>query len=200
VDFVLGWCENVRSVETELVDAAMKSEGEVPPALRLRLTTSAMKQNLTCLIRGRLRTSSLELRPIFSGNPDAEYLHWPGVAVVRVKGLNRDGRPSNYPTETSLAYHLGGEVESLPDLPQLPRVDYSYHLDPVTNTITRLEMLEWFEETAIRRYQLPLNGDARVIEVAPEIPFTHRPPVVRPSRAAEHRRGKRKDEKDGTDS
>lgn len=176
------WCDSVRRVEDVLIEAVGAADRKLPVSMRAILSTSANKQALTHLIRSELRTSGLPIAPLSSGNTDVEYLVWPGIAVFRVKGLNNRGTPSNYPTETALNYHLGNEVDSIPGLPPLPRVDFSYRLASPDYLIQSVELLEWREKTAVRRYRLPIFGQTREVEVAEEFNFPVLPTEIRPKR------------------
>lgn len=192
------WCEAVRVSEGQFIEAISAADAALPLVLRARMSISLAKQNLSHFIRSELQTSGLHVLPTTSGNSDVDYVVWKGTAVIRVKGLNRRGLPSNYPTDTSLKYHLGEDVDSLPDLPPLPRVDLSYRLDEDELKIRCVEFIEWFESVAVRRYQLPMCGMPRAIEIAEEIQFPVMPTVVRPRRDEVDRR--RADEERGKEA
>jgi hypothetical protein len=188
VSHAKSWCEAVRQAEALWIDAIIAADARLPMEIRPFLNLSLAKQNLSHLIRRELIQSGLPVVAQPSGNSDVDYFVLKGTAVIRVKGLNKQGRPSNYATDTALQYHLGDAVDSLPDLPPLPRVDVSYHLDEVLFVVRAVELLEWRENRAVRRYQLPAFGMPREIEVAEELPFEVAPATIRPKREEMNRR------------
>lgn len=178
----IDWCAAVRSTEPQWIEAIKAADETLSPVLRAKMTRSLVKQSLSHFIRRELLGCGLDVVRTSSGNADVDYFVWRGTAVIRVKGLNRNGLPSNYPTDTAVNYHLGNEVDNLPDLPPLPRVDVSYRLDEELFTFKVIELLEWREGIAMRRYQLPMWGMPREVEVAEELRFPVMPTIVRPRR------------------
>lgn len=189
------WCDVVRTIEPVLIEAVQAADALLPPVFRAHMNKSLVKQNLSHFLRNALRSSGLPIAPLSSGNADVEYLVWKGVAVVRVKGLNARGLPSNYPTDTAVNYHLGNDVDAI-GLPPLPRVDFSYRLSEPLFTLRAIELLEWRDGVAVKRFQLPMYGMPREVEEAGVLPFTVAPTEIRPSREETARRRKTREQGD----
>jgi len=180
------WWHGLSKFESEILAAVDVGETRMHSSMFLsHLTPSARKHQATELIKDALRESSIPFRPIPSGG--TAYLWLPRTALVRVKAMNGEDRPVNFQTPTHLRY-LNGDL--LPDLPDLPRVDVSYRLDPVTSSITWVGLREWEGRTLVAEYTMPWRAVGAAILETIELPLPERVSTVRP-RAGAKTKGQR---------
>lgn len=163
------WLVSIRDrFEAEFVRAVEYAEERAACVMESGISVSTAKQLLSDLTRKALRSSTIPFMAAPSGNSDVEYLVLRGVAVVRAKGLNKHGKPSNYPTQRNREYLAGEQIDALPDL---PRVDLSYALNPLTLRVESVALIEWGADVARAIYRLPWGGDGRSFEEALPLPF-----------------------------
>lgn len=161
------WIRKLQRFESQVIAAVTKARAESDLVLRLGgFSVSAAKNLITARVRWNLPIHGVPVRTHDSGNIDIPYLLVPDICIIRVKGLDRSGRPSSTPTEAALAY-VGGEENEL--FPSLPRVDLAYRVIPVSFEIEEVAFVEWAGTQVRGRYVLPFGMQPRIIEVAGEL-------------------------------
>ena len=169
------WWRGLSRFEREILAAVELGEKRLHSSMFLsHVTPSARKHQATELIKDALRESSIPFRPIPTGG--TAYLWLPRTALVRVKAMNPDDRPVNFQTPTHLRY-LNGDL--LPDLPDLPRVDVSYRLDPMTASVTWVGLREWEGRMLVAEYTMPWRAVGAASLETIELPLPERVSTVR---------------------
>lgn len=185
------WVERIKKVEGELLSCVEAAISEVEPLVRTVDTITLAKQNVSGAIRRHLLRSGLRVSALPSGNADVPLLFFENSVIIKVKGLDRFGRPSFYPTKTALKYVEG---EPLLALPPVPRVDLSYALERDSHEVQYLALIEWADRRNARVvYRLPYRDDPGSLEEALGLPL--RGPTITPRELP-----KRADDVTGTDA